>query len=246
MSEQETVPVDREAAWAKPVGKLQVVEAPDGALNLNVDGRGLTGPLQGFGQLWQKTYRIRLAGSQATPGEVVSFWKANLPHLMPDDSRFYPSLSGVKPGEVLLINATLPGMPGGMPVSTGVLVLYADDESFSVMTPDGHPESGFNTFSAFEADGVTVCQIQSLARANDPVYELGFRLLGGGEQQERIWHHVLTQLAANYGVTAAVEMDKVCVDGRLQWNRAGNVRHNAVIRTTLMAPVRWVKARLGR
>ena len=68
-------------------------------------------------------------------------------------------MAGVKPGEVLLINATV----GGMPVYTGVRVIYADDESFTVMTPEGHPESGWNTFSAYVDDGTTVAQIQSLA-----------------------------------------------------------------------------------
>ncbi|OUC07773.1 hypothetical protein RY27_12920, partial [Litorilinea aerophila] len=161
---------DDTAHWARSVERLNVNEVSGDALNLNVDGRRLTGPVQGFGQLWQKTYRVRLEGVEVAPETVVSWWKAHLPELMPDDSRFYPSLSGVAPGEVLLINATLPGIPGGMPVSTGVLILYADDESFSVMTPDGHPESGFNTFSSYDDGGVTVCQIQSLARANDPIY----------------------------------------------------------------------------
>jgi hypothetical protein len=133
-----------------------------------------------------------------------------------------------------------------MPVSTGVLILYADDESFSVMTPDGHPESGFNTFSALEEDGVTVCQIQSLARANDPIYEFGFRYMGGGSQQEQIWRHLLTQIAQHYDVEPAIEVRKQCVDSRLQWSKAGNVWHNAVIRTTLTAPVRWTKKVFGR
>lgn len=236
-----------ENTWARPVERLTVTSVEGDALNLNVAGRRLTGPVQGFGQLWQKTYRIRLQGADVAPAEVVAFWKANLPHLMPSDSRFYPTLTGVKPGEVLLINATLPGIPGGMPVSTGVLVLYADEESFSVMTPEGHPESGFNTFSALDDDGVTVCQIQSLARANDPVYELGFRVLGGSAQQERIWHNVLKHLAEHFGVTTEpVEMRKVCVDSRLQWNQTKNVWHNAVIRTTVSAPVRWLKRLAGR
>ena len=146
-----TVPGPRDAAnWARPVDKLAVEGERPGALNLNVAGKGLTGPLQGFGALWQKTYRLPLTGVETTPAEVMAYWKAHLPELMPDDSRFYPSMTGVKPGEVVLINATLPSMFGAppMPVSTGVLILYADDESFSVMTPDGHPESGFNTFSA--------------------------------------------------------------------------------------------------
>jgi hypothetical protein len=236
----------REDAWAKPVDRLQSKDAPAGALNENVDGRGLSGPLQGFGQLWQKTYRVDLSQAGKSPTEIVSVWKAKLPEFMPDDSRFYPSLTGVAPGEVLLIDATLPGPGGGMAVSTGVLILYADDESFTVMTPEGHPESGFNTFSVYEGDGVTIAQIQSLARANDPVYEIGFRFLGGSAQQERIWHHVLEQLSGHFGLTGQVQMNKTCVDSNLQWSEARNVWQNAVIRTTLNAPMRFARRVTGR
>jgi len=116
-------------------------------------------------------------------------------------------MAGVAPGEVLFISASV----GGMPVYTGVRVIYADDESFTVMTPEGHPESGWNTFSAYQDDdGVTVAQIQSLSRANDPIYELGFRIVGSTEQ-ERIWTHVLKSLTAHFGVNEPVTLEKVCV-----------------------------------
>jgi hypothetical protein len=236
----------RNSAWAKPVDQLAVEEVPEGAVNLNVNGRQVVGPLQGFGQLWQKTYKVRLNNSDVTPAEVIKIWKEKLPEFMPDNSRFYPSLTGVAPGEVVIINATIPGIPGGMPVSTGVMILYADDESFTVMTPEGHPESGFNTFSAYEVEGQTVAQIQSLARANDPVYEFGFRFMGGSAQQEQIWDHVLTNLAANFGEDGDVQMEKICVDSRLQWSEVTNVWHNAVIRTTLSAPFRSMRKVLGR
>ncbi len=246
MSEPTPQPPSRDAAyWAKPVSELKVGAVSSDAVNLNVEGRQAVGPLMGFGQLWQKTYRIRLGGS-VTPEQVVSAWKQNLPNLMPADSRFYPSLAGVAPGEMVLINATLPGLPGGVPVSTGVRIIYADDVSFTVMTPAGHPEAGFNTFSAFEEDGVIVAQIQSLGRANDPIYELGYRLMGGAKQQEAIWHHVLGALAGLFGAKGQVEMQKVVVDPRLQWRYAGNVWHNALIRTVINLPVRWVKKAFGR
>ncbi len=45
--------------WAKPVSKLHVEDVPAGAKNL-VEGKQLVGPIQGFGKLWQKTYRVRL------------------------------------------------------------------------------------------------------------------------------------------------------------------------------------------
>ena len=42
-------------------------------------------------------------------------------------------------------------LPGKMKLSTGVMVLYADEESFTLMTPQGHMFAGWITFSATEA-----------------------------------------------------------------------------------------------
>ncbi len=236
------------AAWAAPTKTMTVGALAGDAVNLNIEGRALHSPLQGFGQMWQRTYRLPLAGpglpngQTLTPERVVAEWKAHLPEFMPDDSRFYPTLTGVKPGEAIVINASLPAAPGvAMPVDTGVMVLYSDDTQFTVMTPAGHPESGFNTFSAFEEDGITIAQIQSLARATDPIYEIGFRLMGGAKQQARIWRHVLTHLGAHFGVAGEPTVQSVRVDPRLQWSRAGNLWQNALIRTVLSAPARWLR-----
>jgi hypothetical protein len=225
-----TVPRDA-AHWARKAPALQVGALPPEAVNLNVDGRSVVGPLQGFGQLWQKTYRVRLEGCTATPEEVIAAWKAHFPAFQPPQNRFFPSVAGVAPGEVVLINASLQGMQ----VQTGVLVLYADEVSFTLMTPEGHPESGWVTFSAWDEGGCTVCQVQSMARANDPIYEVGF-LLGGSAAQEAIWRYVLTSLAAHHGVSdQPVHFEKQCVDGRLQWGQAKNVWQNAAIRSMLYA-----------
>lgn len=103
------------------------------------------------------------------------------------------------------------------------------------MTPEGHLESGWNTFSAYEEeDGRTVAQVQYLARANDPIYEIGFRVAGSTEQ-ERIWTHVLKSHAAHFGVNEPVELEKVCVDPKVQWSQARNVWHNAGARSMLYA-----------
>ena len=45
----------RDSAYWAQTSTLKVGRVPTGALNLNVEGRQLLGPLQGFGQLWQKT-----------------------------------------------------------------------------------------------------------------------------------------------------------------------------------------------
>lgn len=234
----------RDAAyWAGPVSKLKVSDVPSGAVSLNVEGRSVVGPLQGFGQLWQKTYTVRLAGAEVSPQDVVAYLKQALPSLMPDDSRFYPSVAGVNPGEVVLINATLPGVPGG--IATGVMVLYSDQESFTLMCPEGHPEAGWNTFSAYTEDDATVVQIQSLARANDPVFEFGFRFMGGSKQQEKIWNHVLTGVARHYGLSGQVNTRKNLVDGRLQWSQAKNVWFNSAIRSLLYSPIRLARRIFG-
>ena len=220
----------RDAAfWAKRIERLEVSDVPEGAANVNVQGRREVGALQGFGKLWQKTYRVRMTGAEVAPEEAVRVWKERFPEFLPTNSRFYPSLAGVAPGEVLFISASV----GGMPVYTGVRVIYADDESFTVMTPEGHPESGWNTFSAYQDDdGTTVAQIQSLARANDPIYEVGFRIVGS-TTQERIWTHVLKSLAAHFGVNEPVTLEKVCVDPKLQWSQMRNVWYNAGARSML-------------
>ena len=229
----------RDAAyWARVTSTLRLSRVPSGALNLNVEGRHTIGPLQGFGQLWQKTYRVRLPNVDLTPAEVMRIWKENFVRFQPPQNRFYPVAGAVEPGDILLINAQV----SGMPVSTGVMVLYSDDESFTLMTPEGHPESGWNTFSTSLEDGCIVCQIQSLARANDPLYELGFRLFGA-TAQERIWEHVLTALAAHFEVNGQVQTFKTCVDPHVQWGQARNIWRNAALWTvlyTLTAPLRWV------
>jgi hypothetical protein len=226
------------AYWAKPIGRLNIDQVPTGAISLNVSGRRISGPVQGFGQMWQKTYRVRLEDSAATPAEVVQAWKERLPRYQPTANRFFPSVAGVAPGEVVLINAVVQGMPA----LTGVLVVYADDEAFTLMTPEGHPESGWVTFSAYRDEaGCVIAQVQSFARANDPVYEVGFCIMGGARQQERIWTHVLVALAADFGVQGHVTLHKTCVDPRRQWSEAKNVWQNAMIRSmlyVLLSPLR--------
>ena len=107
------------------------------------------GPLQGFGQLWQKTFTVRVAGVDTTrPRTSSRTGRTSFPTFWPKGSTFYAPLAGIAPGEVALLEiaAACPGRPVKM--STGVLVIYADDESFTFMTPEGHTLSAWITFSA--------------------------------------------------------------------------------------------------
>ena len=235
-----------EAYWAQPVSTMKVGSMPTGALNLNVEGRQTMSPLQGFGQLWQKTFRVPLRGTSVTPTDVIRIWKEQFPAFWPKWDHFYKPVTGIAPGEVALINMLLPGdIPHGIPLSTGVLVIYADEESFTFMNPEGHMFAGWITFSAYEEDGCTITQIQVLVRANDPAYELGFRL-GASKSENRFWQYTVKSVASHFGVNEPVQTRVVCIDPRVQWSQFWNIWQNAAIRTFLyrmLTPIRWTLSR---
>jgi hypothetical protein len=231
--------------WAKPVSRLRVGDVPEGAINRNVEGRRVTSPIQGFGKMWQKTYRVRLPADRVSATELIAEWMQRFPEFWPDGNSFYAPLTGIEPGEVALLSMTLPGR---MKLSTGVMVLYADDESFTLMTPQGHMFAGWITFSCAEDNGETVAQAQVLMRASDPIYEIGLAL-GGHRQEDVFWQHTLTRLAAHFGREADVETQVVCVDRKRQWSNWRNVWQSAAIRSTLYtlaAPARLAKGVLRR
>lgn len=219
-----------EGNWAKQGKRLHVGDVPSEAINLNLEGRSVHSPIQGFGRMWQKTYRIDL-GNGITPHEVIKVWKAEFPSFWPKGNAFYGPLTGIAPGDVALLNLT---MPGRVKLSTGVLVLYADDESFTLMTPEGHMFAGWITFSAYEKNDGTTAQAQVLMRASDPLYELGLGL-GGHRKEDKFWEQTLKSLAAFLVIDGRFEMKHVCVDKKRQWRRARNIRQNAAIRSGIYA-----------
>ena len=224
--------------WAKPVSALFVPQMPPEARNLNVNGRRAVGPVNGFGWLCQKVFRLHMEDSGISPEQAIVALKENFPVFQPSFNRFYASSGGIQPGEIVLIDSSTPGGP----VSTGVMVMYADDRSFTFNTPQGHPECGFVSFSSYEGHRGTVVQIVGLARASDPIYEAAFRLMGS-TIQTRIWTHVLTSLAVHFGVPAHITLEQECVDKSLCWSQVRNLYYNAQIRTLINEPKRWFRAR---
>ncbi len=240
----ETTPARRDTeSWAHPVDKLSTTAVTTGMDT--VTGRRVAGPIQGFGQMWQKTFSVRLDGVDMTPEALVAFWKERFPTFWPKGARFYAPLSGIKPGEVALLEvAPVPGSPVKM--STGVMVIYADDESFTFMTPEGHALSAWITFSAFRDGETTVAQAQALERTSDPFIELSY-MFGANRSNDRFWEQTLENLARSVGVASPeVTARKVCVDRRRQWKYVRNLRHSAAVNMavgTVTAPARWVRRR---
>jgi hypothetical protein len=243
--ERSTEQTGRDAAnWARPVDRLTVAGVA-GAKDDAVTGKRVSGPLQGFGQLWQKTFTVRMDGVDITPEALVAHWKEQFPTFWPKSQRFYAPLAGITPGEVGLLELSpLPGAP--VRLSSGVLVLYADDVSFTFMTPEGHTLSAWITFSAARDGDVTVAQAQALERPADPFDELAY-LLGGNGQNNRFWEATLRNLASSVGVGSPVVATQVVrIDGKRQWRYWRNVRNSATLRSarrTMTAPVRKLTGR---
>jgi anti-anti-sigma factor len=222
--------------WACGLGQVPAVD-PDGEpLPENVAGRVATTPMDGFGELWHKVYRLRLGGITATPEEAADYLHTNLGELWPPGNRLrvVGEHRQLVPGAVGHIQLRL---PGGAPLSTGVRVLHRSPTSLTFVTLAGHMEAGWITFSARDAGGTTVVQVESLARTGDPMYEVGFKLLGHG-QQEGFWRHTLTTLAGNLGVPPRVQVIRTCVDPARNWDATRNLTANAAVRTSALPLLR--------
>jgi len=233
---EEQQPRDDATHWARYIETLKV---PEGIVSPNVEGRRVVGPLQGFGKMWQKTYKVRLQGAKASPAEVVEVWRGRFPEISGFGEGFRVPSGGLVPGAVALLG-------GGI---TGVMVLYSDEESFAYMTPEGHPFSGWITFSAYgDEGGTTVAQAQLLIRANDPLWEL-MMPLGLHRAEDKQWQRTLRNLAALFGADGEVQTRVVCVDPKRLWRHYNNIRHNALIRSALRAattPLRKISKRARR
>jgi hypothetical protein len=237
-----TTPSDKDS-WARPVDHLTTTATGSGSDT--VTGRRVAGPVQGFGQMWQKTFVVRVPGDDHSPESVVAHWKERFPTFWPKGATFYAPLAGISPGEVALLE--IPPVPGSpVKMSTGVMVIYADRESFTFMTPEGHALAAWITFSAYRDGDEVVAQVQALERTADPFIELTY-LFGANRANDRFWEQTLGNVARSLGVAEpTVETTRVCVDKRRQWKYAGNVRHSPAVHmavSTVTAPARWVRRR---
>jgi hypothetical protein len=102
--------------WAAKVERL-AVEQRAGVRGTNVAGRRLTGPVQGFGKMWEKTYSLD-AGQVTTPQDAIGTRKAHFPEFWPKGNRFAGALAGISPGDVALLDLAIGGGVKLPPVSS--------------------------------------------------------------------------------------------------------------------------------
>jgi anti-anti-sigma factor len=214
------------AGWSPKMDRLRVTERPEGAFLKNMDGRKIVGQLQGFGTMWEKTYWLNIKEPGIKKEDVILAMQEHFVEFQLPENSFYPTSKGIAPGEMIFIDSRT---PGGI-VSTGVMVLYVDDSSFTFITPQGHPEAGWITFSVNEQEDSVYVQIQGLVRSSDPFFEVAFTL-AGSKFQETIWKHVLSSLARYLGAEDNVQMKKYRPSPDLQWGKFRNIWYNSQLRS---------------
>ena len=213
-------------------------------MNINVQGRLPTGPVKGFGRLWDKRYRLRIESGAPDPREIVSLWKAEFPDFWPGGNRFFPANgAAIAPGTVAVLNLRL---PGGLVVATGLMVLYVSDTSFSFISIQGHIISGWITFSSFREGTATIMQVHPLFRPSDPLMELSLP-----PRRRRAGRPVLASDAGQPGRAARRPRGNRaarCSSGCLASSgaSAGNIGLSAPIRSSFYMPFHVLKKALRR
>jgi hypothetical protein len=229
----------RDAAnWAPKADRLTVPEEVS-RYGYNLEGKRVSGPQQGFGRLWQRIYHADL-GRAVSPEQVIADWRANFGSYWPRAARFYGTSAKIQPGDVAPL--------GSAGFTSGILVIYADDTSFTFVTPEGHMFAAFITFSAersgepgFES---TVAEIRILLRCSDPIFESMWPILRPGENY--MWTQTLRNLAAAHGVpNVTVAEETECVDRRRRWKNWRNIRDNSGIHTVWHAVSTPFRSRSG-
>jgi len=218
------------AASTENVRGVTAVNSLHRVTNLDIDGVQVQGPTEGFGSLWRKRYWVRLTGCPSTPTEIVHTWREHFGEFWPGRNSFFGPSGTLDPGDIGLMQLET---PGGVQLSSGVIVLDARPESFTLISPEGHIFAGVITFSSFRSGGEPVVQIEIVFRAGDPLFEIGMRLFGH-RQEDEFWQQVLATVAGHFGVAGKPEMHAQLLDRRFQWSQAGNITRNALIRSVIL------------
>ena len=86
--------LDNMASWAKPVSELFVPLMPKEARNINVNGLRPVGPINGFGRLCQKIFRLHISDASISPEQAIAVLKRRVSRL----SAFFQPLLSVRRG----------------------------------------------------------------------------------------------------------------------------------------------------
>lgn len=166
--------------------------------------------------------------AETTPEDVMAYWRGHLADLWPESGEVALPSETPQPGDTLGVDIAV----GPTEVATGVTVTEATPTSLTLTTPQGHMFAGTNRLvTERDPTGVRLA-VRLSVRAADPVFELALSA-GGHRAEELFWAEMLRNVAAHYGERPPVRLRRRLRDRNRRWGRLGNLRHNALIRTSL-------------
>jgi hypothetical protein len=146
----------------------------------------------GVGPMLHRTYAVQIAGTSMTPAALIDLVSANLNRSSPEMAVFRKTRGDhgtLRQGDEFIVR-----MPG--PWDGPVRVVRRDENSFRLVTLDGHLEAGTIEFRA-QPDGHTLrFEIESWARAGDRLSALLYNKLRlAKEIQLNMWSHFCVRTA---------------------------------------------------
>ncbi|GAB3569140.1 hypothetical protein GCM10027445_20470 [Amycolatopsis endophytica] len=146
--------------------------------------------LDGFGPLFHRVFRVRVAGADLDAARLVDLVVADFGHFVPDE---VVDVRSGRSGRELVV-----GMPG--PWNGPVRIAHRDRTTVRLVTLRGHLESGQVQFRAHEDGRLLVFEIELWARAaNRLVHLLYSRLRFAKEVQLNMWVRFCLTAAATTG-----------------------------------------------
>ncbi len=156
----------------------------------------------GTGALVHRQYEITLELHQLLPADMLRLMQRHITELAPSALANFEKTAG---SETIFrvgdeYDITMLG-----PWNGRVRVAELTPDSFTLVTLDGHPESGHITFSSRHSDaldGSVTVMIESWARSRDAVVHAAYSTLRIGKQvQAEVWITFLQRLSALAGAT---------------------------------------------
>lgn len=161
-------------------------------------GARLSPASAGKGPLLQRDYWAVFEDSPLRPRALIDAVAERFCEFPPEELvHFEPAAPGVASG-CLLVGEDLAIRIRGAG-ECGVRVVHRDDNSFTLLTLEGHPEAGRITFGAYPNDeGDVVFHIRSRARASSSLRYVEFLALGDA-MQTNTWADFINNVAATIG-----------------------------------------------
>lgn len=165
----------------------------------------------GTGPLLQRDYWAVIQGCRVEPKEVVEFIRSRFHQLAPEGLVRFANDS--HPDGPLCVGDSMT-VRIRMARKCRVLVTDINDLSMTIVTVNGHPESGKITFGSYRNDrGDVIFHIRSRVRSSSIWHLAGF-LSVGDSMQTNTWTDFIDRLAncVGCGIVGPIHADKKKVD----------------------------------